>query len=1062
MRKLPTVLLLVVAACSSAPPAALRVVAVDDTGASVTGRDAHFDFGLVPRSTDKTLPLVVQNAGNTVLTLTGFTFVSGDAVSAKPGVDQPGPLFSVDLAEGLVLQPGTQREYLLHFAPSVNATVGASFETVLSLHATTATGTDEARLTLAGVAVDADPCALPAALDFGPVNIGREGRQTFTVTNPGPTPRTITIGAPLSLTGEDVFFVAPESPQGEVTLEPGTSRDVTLRFVPQGFRAYVGRTSVTLQGCSERTMNLSGEGVDSVLSCAPASLDFGFTQPGAIAERGLTCRNSSFESVALTALGTFDGSAPSTTFSIPSGATSLAVPPGHRGTDGALVPGEATVVVRFTPTVLGPKTGTLRATLPTGIGLITPLRGTGGGPDVEVTPAPLVDLGEVPFFAGSTPPSSSTVLVQVRNVGALVSLKLGVPDGAGGFHGPFWQVTAKNAETQVSELCVGAFDASTGSCLQDLSPTDYNPLIGIEPRATAVLSIPFRVTPAGVGHKEWEVQLFTNDPDEPVVTLTVTANVESLPPCNFAVSTPTLPFGLVEPGAQRTLPVRVQNLGTQPSEVCVLSGFQLTPEVSSVASVPAVFSFVTAPSPVVRLQPGEVLEVPLRAAPLTDLWPATPTMVNGALQFHVSAPNAGTVSVPLRAEVGRGCLVLHSESLDFGAQAPSCRAAPRELTLFNRCASAVTVSQVSLPLAGGLRAASGPACPGPSACPEFELVSPPATPLQLPSGSLALQLGYQPLDLGEDLGLLALRTTESGQPHEYVVELHGRGDAQGVNVETFALPTKADVLLVIDASGSMAAKQLGLSGAFSSFIQFAQAQRVDYRVGVTVAEPTGGRLRSVPSGERVVTPTTANASQVFAQLVNLPVSSTGVETCVAPASAAVSSPLVVQPNGNLGFFRPDASLAVVCVTDAPEQAVTPWMQAEALRRGRPVNQLSYSVIGPFLPAPPSGCSYDGVNTSAHGDLVSGLSGTAEEVCTPDWSQVMQRVGQVAFGARETFFLVARPDPMGTPLEVKVDGAVVPGTLWTYDVVSNAVRFASTSPVVAGQTVEVTYPVACMP
>ncbi|MEW6430163.1 MAG: hypothetical protein AB1730_01535 [Myxococcota bacterium] len=63
--------------------------------------------------------------------------------------------------------------------------------------------------------------------------------------------------------------------------------------------------------------------------------------------------------------------------------------------------------------------------------------------------------------------------------------------------------------------------------------------------------------------------------------------------------------------------------------------------------------------------------------------------------------------------------------------------------------------------------------------------------------------------------------------------------------------------------------------------------------------------------------------------------------------------------------------------------------------------------------------------------------------------------------------MAQPQPSGVGPEVKVGDVVVPPstggvTTWTTDAVVNAVRFTATKAVVAGRTVEVRYPVACVP
>ena len=87
-------------------------------------------------------------------------------------------------------------------------------------------------------------------------------------------------------------------------------------------------------------------------------------------------------------------------------------------------------------------------------------------------------------------------MLTVRNVGTSVpgqGLKLGV-DVAGVSFRPYWSVRPLNADSSLSELCVGVFDEGTQTCLDDLpstGPGAYNPLVGID--AGRELAIPVRV-----------------------------------------------------------------------------------------------------------------------------------------------------------------------------------------------------------------------------------------------------------------------------------------------------------------------------------------------------------------------------------------------------------------------------------------------------------------------------------------------------------------------------------------------------------------------------------------
>ena len=107
------------------------------------------------------------------------------------------------------------------------------------------------------------------------------------------------------------------------------------------------------------------------------------------------------------------------------------------------------------------------------------------------------------------------------------------------------------------------------------------------------------------------------------------------------------------------------------------------------------------------------------------------------------------------------------------------------------------------------------------------------------------------------------------------------------------------------------------------------------------------------------------------------------------------------------------ALAVVVVSDAEDQSNQPVSYYENLLINvKGFNRLSmftFSNIGPYLPNPPSNCSYDGDgDPQRYMALVQATSGVQDEICTTNWATALQGLGRTAFGFRTQFFLNTTP------------------------------------------------------
>ncbi len=1114
-------------------------------GVNVTGTDAIYDYGKVAMGQRRLQKLVIKNVGRATLSLAKIAPVDAaqEATAVGPDVvSQPGgtSVFLVAFA-ARDLAPGESVEVDSYFDAPVETDasklqVDHAAQLLLTASGTEA-GAETARITLKGTAVSGaciprglksrvDSTVSPPRttwyLDFGAVARNDKGVQEVVFTNPSPIDAKANVGAIESgSTDKDAFNFEPDSASGDFTVPPGKERTVKLGFTPTRIADYLAFVNMqAAEGCEPLRVELIGAGVDSVLTWEPIPVDFGYVSPGSTVQKELTFKNYAIAEAQLTEMKTSTSEYKPTAFSV--GGMTLTVPTGTMPANvpgatrdpmtKAISPGIAKVTIDFKPALLGLRPATLNFKtnfVKQSSGAAT-LKGFGGGPDIDVRPASGVNFGKVPYFAPPALPSYSLKKLTVQNVGTRPAM----PDpaanlhlGANGAGAPYWTVKALNSVTDVSELCVGEavpeLDPMTNSptgkytCTNTLPISGkpgvpgYDPAVGlVAAGADSLLDIPLRVTPKdAAGLKEWEVTVYSSDPDEPAVKVTVKAEAVVVPPCNFTITPTNLNFGLVTPPDYKDLSFSIKNNKTNPGDICLITNLDI--ETPASASQANIFSLPAGPVDQKTLAPGEVFSVLVRA------WPqvALTGEVQGAVQFNISSPDTPVGRVALKVRPQVGCLTIAPDELDFGTVQKDCSSAPRTFSVYNTCQGSVTVTTPPSPdsgvitvgiTAGAGQPAGGPNCPGSSPCPEFLAVSTagvaPGTIISPGTMPKTFQLKYHPIDYGVDNGAFTLQVNQNGSNVDYIVTLKGNGDMNGLNVDTFRQDTKpkADILLIIDNSCSMSDKQAALAANFGSFIKYAISAQVDWQIGVTSTDDTkeDGRILPLglndPANPKILKSTTANVENLFKARVNLGTNGSAEEMMAKIAVDGLTGTNITGEN--LGLIRPDAILAVVAVTDANDQSpdavsfyVNKMLNIKGVQRA---TQFSYNAIAPFLPAAPAGCSYDSPSAGSdpkHLQLVSALGGVKEEICSPDWSKSLEQVGKNAFGYRTNFFLTATPDLTGgKKIVVKIDGVeLLPtdsrgATVWTYDAAGQSVNFEPLFVPEPGKTLTITYYVACLP
>ncbi len=1048
----------------------------DESDNVVTARDATYDFGVLPMGETIQKKLIVKNLGGGLLTLLSMERLEGDEVSIGTAVVD-GAAFDVRFVPDTEVGASETVEFDMTFSPKKSnggePTQDYLVKLVLSAGGTRE-GEDTATIILRGSA-SAGTCKLPSLIDFGSVAVGAHGAESVAFQNNSAADTQAFVGAITSDTGDhQAFGFAPGSPVDQFSITAGTTQNVSIEFRPTEARAWAAKVRMRAgSDCAEAEVTLTGRGVDEVLEWSPTSLDFLYVSPGTESVKMVTFKNHGSADVEL-----FD-----ITSTLPSdfamknegsGDPTKFVVPGN---------GERQMPVVCKPTQLNTRTGQLHFKTPIAkqpSGTIQ-LSCFGGGPDIDVLPSPVLNFGKTAYFSSSNPPFAVTRRLTVMNRGTTPpngnpdgNLRLGQvsPTGAPG-QLPFIAIKPLNATTAVNEFNVGL-------------PPSYQPNVGLEAKAGKnAVDLTVTLTPKSVGHKEAELTIYSNDPDEPATKILITSDAVSMPPCQYAVSPAQVSFGLVTPGTFKDVPVTFRNNGTAAGEVCLISGVDLAPGTDPSYSMP------NGAVPSHELGPGETLQVLVRVSPQGTV-PNSVVSLTGTLQYFASSPTRPSGTVPLDTQVGPSCLTIAPAHLDFGAVKPGCNSSTRTFAIYNICPQTVALKGFAMLDAAGQQP-GGPNCGGTMACPEFFLVQTPAIPangLTLAPGSnpVNFQAKYKPLDLGKDSGVIRVEVIQSGMTVNYLVTLAGSGEAAGMNTDTFVQDQKpkADVLFTIDDSCSMDVHQTNLANNFSAFISYAQSANVDWQIGVTTtdmddafaspfpgipgkADGAKGRLLGDANNPKILTPTTPDVVNKFRAKVNVGTNGSGIELGLEPSLRALTPPLSV--NENAGLVRPDANLAVVLVTDARDQGgqsasyyVNSFLNIKGFNKA---NMFTFNAIAGFNPNPPSSCVYDeGPDDGTYAAVVQQTNGIREEICTTNWSATLQGLGQTAFGFRTTFFLTSVPDT-AQPVTVRVNGVNVPQTTggtpnWSYDGVSNAIVFHPTRAPGPGETLEITYYVGCLP
>jgi hypothetical protein len=326
---------------------------------------ASIDFGDVCVGSSANQNFTVNNTGNRPFTITAINSSNGAFSIVSPALPATVPAGgSVTVTVQLTCTaPGPQSGTISVSADSACGPV--SLGTV----------------SVTGFCVQITCAVSPASLNFGNVCVGSNATQSFTVSNTGNRPFTITA---INSSNGAFSIVGPALP---VTIPAGGSTTVTVQFTCTALGPQSGAiTFTTTSACGPidcGSVSVSGTCIRITCAVSPASLDFGSVCVGSSADRTFTVSNTGNGDFTITAINSSNGA-----FSIVSPALPVTVPAG----------GSVSVTARLTCTAPGPQSGTITFTTTSACGAIdcgsvsvsgTCLQATG-----NVSPAS-IDFGDV-------------------------------------------------------------------------------------------------------------------------------------------------------------------------------------------------------------------------------------------------------------------------------------------------------------------------------------------------------------------------------------------------------------------------------------------------------------------------------------------------------------------------------------------------------------------------------------------------------------------------------------------------------------------------------------------
>lgn len=263
-----------------------------------------------------------------------------------------------------------------------------------------------------------------------------------------------------------------------------------------------------------------------------------------------------------------------------------------------------------------------------------------------------------------------------------------------------------------------------------------------------------------------------------------------------------------------------------------------------------------------------------------------------------------------------------------------------------------------------------------------------------------------------------------------------------------------DVLWVIDNSCSMQEEQSALRSNFGEFMKYFTDSGLDYHVGVVSTDMESrqhsGRLQQdddAQHGRYIDTSyNESDAIASFSQRASLGTSGSSDERGKDAAWAALVTEAEEPDGHNAGFFRDEASLSVVVISDEIDYSrisTTEFANWMLTVKGEEGMTSFSSIVG--LTNRDCGSTERGTGYLEVTEQVGGISWS---ICTDDWAGLLTELGLQAAGLKREFYLSLVPVEESIVVTVENPGGSVDtfqAGEWTYTRTRNSVTFAEYVP-----------------
>lgn len=260
------------------------------------------------------------------------------------------------------------------------------------------------------------------------------------------------------------------------------------------------------------------------------------------------------------------------------------------------------------------------------------------------------------------------------------------------------------------------------------------------------------------------------------------------------------------------------------------------------------------------------------------------------------------------------------------------------------------------------------------------------------------------------------------------------------------LEPKVDILFIVDSSGSMDTHQRNLAANIGRFMSaFFSSLQADFHVGVITTDDDWGtaccgRLIGVPA---YVERSTPNFQAELARRLVVGTSGATTEKVFDPLYNALTDPNMSTVNA--GFYRQDAYLAIVIITDAEDQST--MMRSDTMQdflvklKGTSEKILSYGVL---VPTGTFGCARDEGVPPTDIERFLSFSPTAGSnefsLCDPLFGDKLAGLGKDLASRIGNFFYLQRVPVLST-IVLTFGTQIIPFDKvsgWSFDSAQNAI------------------------